>query len=103
MPTWNEIKESVEKNGNVLTTTMEQLREPHGAGKLGVNVRAEISGTLAERFHPFDCLQSNFEFELGVKAPAFCRHRFWPPRVRWILHQIHLRSWSENRGQLYSS
>ena len=47
MPTWNEIKENVERNGNLLTVTMEMLREAHGAGRLGVNVRAEISSTLA--------------------------------------------------------
>lgn len=47
MATWEEIKQSVEKNGNVMTFTMEQLREAHGAARLGVNVRAEIKSTLA--------------------------------------------------------
>jgi len=47
MASWDEIKESVEKNGNVRSVTMELLREAHGAGKLGVNVRAEISKVLA--------------------------------------------------------
>ena len=44
---WDTIKDSVEKNGNVCTLTMDILRNAHGAGKLGVNVRAEISQTLA--------------------------------------------------------
>jgi len=47
MASWNEIKEDVEKNGNVKTVTMEQLRDAQGAAKLGVNVRAEISRSLA--------------------------------------------------------
>lgn len=42
-----EIKDQVEKNGNLLTVTMEQLLETHGAGRLGVHVRDEISKTLA--------------------------------------------------------
>ena len=45
--TWSEIKEAVEKSGNVTTFTMEQLREAHGSGRLGVHVRAEISRALA--------------------------------------------------------
>jgi len=45
--TWDEIKNNVESNGNVLTVTMEQLREAHGAGKLGVHVKSEISKALA--------------------------------------------------------
>lgn len=47
MASWGEIKDAVEKNGNLLTVTMEQLRDAHGAGKLGVHVRAEISSALA--------------------------------------------------------
>jgi len=47
MATWDEIKADVEKNANVKTVTMEQLRDAHGTAKLGVHVRAEISGTLA--------------------------------------------------------
>lgn len=47
MASWAEIKEAVEKNGNVMTVTMEKLRDAHGAAKLGVNVRAEITSTLA--------------------------------------------------------
>ena len=47
MPTWDEIKGRVEKNGNILTIAMEELREANGSAKLGVNVRAEISNKLA--------------------------------------------------------
>ena len=47
MATWAEIKEDVEKNGNIKTLTMEQLRDAHGTAKLGVHVREEISSTLA--------------------------------------------------------
>ena len=44
---WNELKNAVENNGSVLTVTMERLRDTHGAAKLGVHVRAEISSKLA--------------------------------------------------------
>lgn len=44
---WDEIKEQVEKNGNVHTFTMEVLRNAHGGARLGVNVRAEINQILA--------------------------------------------------------
>jgi len=47
MASWDEIKQKVEKNGNVVTLTMEELRDAHGAAKLGVNVLAAIAGTLA--------------------------------------------------------
>ncbi len=47
MASWDEIKQKVEKSGNVVTLTMEELRDAHGAAKLGVNVREEISSTLA--------------------------------------------------------
>ena len=47
MASWAEIKNDVEKNGDVKTVTMEQLRDAQGAAKLGVNVRAEISRSLA--------------------------------------------------------
>lgn len=43
MTTWDEIKQSVENNGDLLTFTMEVLREAHGAGRLGIVVRSEIS------------------------------------------------------------
>ncbi len=44
---WDEIKAEVEQNGNVLTISMEELRNAAGAAKMGVNVRNGISGTLA--------------------------------------------------------
>lgn len=47
MAAFEEIKDQVEKSGNVLTVTMEQLREAYGAGRLGVHVREEISQMLA--------------------------------------------------------
>lgn len=47
MASWDEIKSDVEKNGNIKTVTMEHLRDAQGAAKLGVNVRAEISRSLA--------------------------------------------------------
>lgn len=47
MSTWDELKQNVEANGNVITVTMEELREIAGAGKLGVHVREQISKTLA--------------------------------------------------------
>jgi len=47
MATWDEIKDKVEKNGDVKTVTMEELRDAHGALKLGVHVRTAISSKLA--------------------------------------------------------
>jgi len=47
MASWNNIKEKVEANDNVLTVTMTELRDAAGKDKLGVHVRAEISKTLA--------------------------------------------------------
>jgi hypothetical protein len=44
---WDDIKKSVEDAGNVLTVTMEELREACGAGRLGIHVRSTISSTLA--------------------------------------------------------
>ena len=44
---WDQIKEAVEQNGNTKTFTMEELRDAHGAGKLGPHVRAAISSKLA--------------------------------------------------------
>lgn len=44
---WSQVKETVERNGNVFTFSMETLRDAHGAGKLGVHVREEISQRLA--------------------------------------------------------
>ena len=47
MADWNSIKQDVENNGNVLTVTMEALRNVIGAGKLGIYVRQDISKQLA--------------------------------------------------------
>lgn len=44
--TYAALKELVAANGNVLTVKMEALRNVHGAGKLGVHVRAGISAEL---------------------------------------------------------
>lgn len=35
MASWAEIKDDVEKNGNIKTVTMEELRDAQGAAKLG--------------------------------------------------------------------
>lgn len=43
----NEIKSTVEGNGNVWTTTMDTLRDAFGAGRLGVNVCTQIAASLA--------------------------------------------------------
>ena len=43
---WSATKQQVEANGDVLTVTMEELRNVHGAGKLGRNVCGEISKEL---------------------------------------------------------
>ena len=45
--TLDEIKSEVEKNGDVLTITMDKLRDAYGAGRLGGIVRQEISQKLA--------------------------------------------------------
>lgn len=47
--TYDELREEVEKSGGVLTVSMGVLRDAHGAGKLGVNVRANISKELRRR------------------------------------------------------
>lgn len=47
MKDWQEIKQNVESNNNVLTVTMDVLRDANGAKKLGSNVVIEISEALA--------------------------------------------------------
>jgi len=47
MANWDEIKNKVEENDNVLTVVMSELKEAIEKEKLGVNVRAKISKTLA--------------------------------------------------------
>jgi len=46
---YKELRDLVEGNGDVLTIRMEQLRDVHGAGKLGVHVRAGISDSLRQQ------------------------------------------------------
>lgn len=41
------LRKQVEAEGGIHTTTMETLRELHGAGRLGKHVRDAISGELA--------------------------------------------------------
>jgi hypothetical protein len=43
---WQELKEKVENNNNILTVTMEELRNAGGAAKLGVHVVQKISKEL---------------------------------------------------------
>jgi hypothetical protein len=47
MSDWDQIKQDVEDNDNVLTVNMERLRDAYGVGRLGVNVVSKISGELA--------------------------------------------------------
>lgn len=46
MSTWIEIRQRLESQGNVMTVTMEELREANESGKLGIHVRSEISKAL---------------------------------------------------------
>lgn len=41
-----DIRDAVEENGGVLTLSMEELRDAHGAERLGVNVRSAITSRL---------------------------------------------------------
>lgn len=47
MSKWDEIKNKVEENDNILTLSMIELRDALGKDKLGVHVRAAISNKLA--------------------------------------------------------
>lgn len=44
--TMAELRQEIEANGNVMTMKMEDLRDMHGAGKLGIHVRTNISKSL---------------------------------------------------------
>lgn len=44
--TYQDLRQQVIDNGGVMTTNMGVLRDVHGAGKLGVHVRANISKEL---------------------------------------------------------
>ncbi|MBA2690891.1 MAG: hypothetical protein H0U65_00130 [Rubrobacter sp.] len=46
MSGWDQIKADVESSGDVLTVTMEQLRNTHGVARLGPKVVRDISNTL---------------------------------------------------------
>lgn len=43
---FKELKRYVEENDGVVTVTMEQLRDAHGAGRLGIHVRQAIADAL---------------------------------------------------------
>jgi hypothetical protein len=47
--TYEELRAVVEENANIAKISMFDLREAHGAGKLGIHVRREISEQLAGR------------------------------------------------------
>lgn len=47
MDSYNDLSRDVDGDGGLVTTTMEQLREIHGAGRLGKHVRDAISQQLA--------------------------------------------------------
>lgn len=44
---YDSLRKQVEADGGLYTTTMEELREIHGAGRLGQHVRAAISTSLS--------------------------------------------------------
>lgn len=46
MDDYDALRKQVEADGGLHTTTMEVLRELHGAGRLGKHVRDSISGAL---------------------------------------------------------
>jgi hypothetical protein len=45
--TYDELKQSIEENEGLLTVSMRRLRDIHGADRLGVHVRSNISDELA--------------------------------------------------------
>jgi len=47
LSTYDDLRKQVESDGGVYTTTMEELREIHGAGRLGQHVRTAISSSLS--------------------------------------------------------
>lgn len=44
---YDALRKQVEADGGLYTTTMEELREIHGAGRLGKHVRDAISSSLS--------------------------------------------------------
>jgi hypothetical protein len=49
MKSYEEVSDFVDKNDGIATFEMWQLRDAHGAGKLGINVVANISEELEKR------------------------------------------------------
>lgn len=49
MTTYDELVANVDSNGGLHRATMEELRDAHGASKLGVHVRSAIRSELASR------------------------------------------------------
>src|SRR5882757_3964454 len=49
MSSYDEIAEQVDASGGLYVTRMEELRDAHRAGRLGVNVREAISDRLRSR------------------------------------------------------
>lgn len=47
LKTYEALRKQVDSEGGLYTTTMEELREIEGAGRLGQHVRSAISGSLA--------------------------------------------------------
>ncbi len=45
----DEVAQAVTNHGGLMTMRMSQLRDAHGAGRLGIHVRTGISAALAER------------------------------------------------------
>jgi len=43
---FEELRDTVQESGGVLTISMEDMRDAHGAGRLGVHVRSAISKGL---------------------------------------------------------
>lgn len=48
MKTFEELRESIDRNGGALTVSMADLRDIVKAGRLGIHVRGEIDRRLAE-------------------------------------------------------
>ena len=47
--TFDEVKSALEDRDGILTVTMQELRDAHGVGRLGVHVRTAIRRNLANR------------------------------------------------------
>ena len=46
---FSDVKSAVEGHDGILTVTMQELRDAHGVGRLGVHVRTAIRRNLANR------------------------------------------------------